>query len=57
MSKKFSELTKEEHEELAKSIAREYVTFEKIMIQKMIDDFMTPFWVKWYRQLKAKFKK
>jgi hypothetical protein len=57
MSRKFSELTKEEHEELAKSIAREYVTFEKIMIQKMLDDFMTPFWVKWYRQLKAKFKK
>ena len=56
MNKKFSELTEEEHKELAQNIAREYVTFEKIMIQKMIDDLMTPFWVKWYRQLKAKFK-
>ena len=57
MSKKFSELTKEEHEELAKNIAREYVKFENMMIRKMIDDMMTPFWVKWYRSLKAKFKK
>jgi hypothetical protein len=57
MSKKFSELTKEEHEELAKAIAREYIAFQEIMIQKMIDDVITPFWVKWYRQLKAKFKK
>lgn len=57
MSRKFSELTKEEHEELAKNIAREYITFEKIMINKLIDDMMTPFYVKWYRQLKAKFKK
>ena len=57
MSKKLSEFTKEEHEELAKAIAREYIAFEKIMIQKMIDDIITPFWVKWYRQLKAKFKR
>jgi hypothetical protein len=57
MTKKLSEFTKEEHEELAKAIAREYIAFEKIMIQKMIDDIITPFWVKWYRQLKAKFKR
>lgn len=57
MTKKLSEFTKEEHEELAKAIARQYILFEKLMIQKMIDDIMTPFWVKWWRQLKNKFKK
>ncbi len=47
-------MTEEEHEELAKKIAKAYIMYERVIIRNMINEAMTPFWVKWYRKLKAK---
>ncbi len=55
--KTFSEMTEEEHEELAKKIAKAYIMYERVIIRNMINEAMTPFWVKWYRKLKAKLTK
>jgi hypothetical protein len=55
--KTFSEMTEEEKKELAKKIAQVWIMYEKVMISNMINEAMTPFWVKWYRKLKAKLTK
>lgn len=53
----WSDLSNYQKENLAKIIAEQFIDMEKRMVISMIDDALTPFWVKWFRKLKNKLKK
>lgn len=55
--KKFSEFTRKDHTKLAQIVAKEIVAMQNKMIKDLMDEVMTPPWIKWYRKLKAKFTK
>lgn len=48
------ELTPEEIEKLGKIIAKVWIDMERKAVAEMLDDFATPFWIKWLRKLKKR---
>ena len=57
----FWDMTEEEKTELAKKIAEGLAKIQHEIVKELMDDFMyecnTPFYVKWFKKLKAKFTK
>ena len=54
---KWSELSDEQKQDIIKAIAEMWISHHKKLHREMMDDLLTPFWVKWGRKLKAKFSK
>jgi len=54
VKKQLKDLTDEEKIELAKKVADIYLETLKSFQMSILEDFFTPFWVKWYRKLKQK---
>ena len=51
------ELTNEEINKISQEIAKLYIDMEKKFVIKMLDEYATPFWIKWWRKLKKTIKK
>jgi hypothetical protein len=52
--RKFSELTEDEHIKLAELFAKKWIQIEIEVTKELINEAMTPFWVKWWRKLKKR---
>ena len=53
-NKKIGGLTEDEHRKLAELFAKKWIELERQVVRDLINEVMTPFWVKWYRKLKQK---
>jgi hypothetical protein len=53
-NKKIGGLTEDEHRKLAELFAKKWIELERQVVRDLINEAMTPFWVKWYRKLKQK---
>lgn len=49
---KITELTEDEQRKLAELIAKKWIEIEIKVTKELINEVMTPFWVKWWRKLK-----
>ena len=54
--KNWSDLSDSEKEKFARIVAQEWVSYERQMVKSMITEALTPFWVRWARSIKNKFK-
>ena len=54
---RWSDLSDDSKKELGMFVAKLWIDLEKQHHREMMEDLFTPFWVKWWRKLKAKFSK
>lgn len=51
---KWSELSEDQKKEMAILVAKSWIELEKKIAKEIMEDLFTPFWVRWWRNLKKK---